>query len=109
MKGAQMPTSRLEWLHKSCSQQNVAKTSGMLNKHADSGHLKQVYSFSGGNFPFSGGGAKPSKFPTKLSNFRQIPSFALEKAVFSPFIGQNVRKFVIFHRHCTHYKGIPID
>ena len=42
-------------------------------------------------------GAKPSKFPTKLSNFRQTPPFALEKAVFSPLIGQNFRKFVIFH------------
>ena len=30
---------------------------------------------------------QPSKFPTKLSNFRQTPPFALEKAVFSPFIG----------------------
>ena len=51
---------------------------------------------SGGNslFPV---GAKPSKFPTKLSNFRQTIPFALEKAVFSPFIGQNFRKFVIFH------------
>jgi hypothetical protein len=43
------------------------------------------------------GGAKPSKFPTKLSNFRQPPPFALEKAVFSPLIGQNFQKFVIFH------------
>jgi hypothetical protein len=51
---------------------------------------------SGGNslFPV---GAEPSKFPTKLSNFRQTPPFALEKAVFSPLIGQNFRKFVIFH------------
>ena len=44
-----------------------------------------------------GGGAKPSKFPTKLSNFRQTPPFALEKVVFSPLLGQNFRKFVIFH------------
>ena len=46
-----------------------------------------------------GGGAKPSKFPTELLNFRQTPPppFALEKAVFSPLIGQNFRKFVIFH------------
>jgi hypothetical protein len=45
------------------------------------------------------GGAKPPKFPTKLSNFRQTPPpppFALEKAVFSPLLGQNFRKFVIF-------------
>jgi hypothetical protein len=42
-------------------------------------------------------GAEPSKFPTKLSNFRQTPPFALEKAVFSPLIGQNFQKFVIFH------------
>jgi hypothetical protein len=42
------------------------------------------------------GGAKPPKFPTKLSNFRQTPPFALEKAVFSPLSGQNFRKFVIF-------------
>jgi hypothetical protein len=47
-------------------------------------------------FTFSGGGAKPPKFPTKLSNFRQTPPFALEKAVFSPLLGQNFRKFVIF-------------
>jgi hypothetical protein len=33
-------------------------------------------------FTFSGGGAKPPKFPTKLSNFRQTPLFALEKASF---------------------------
>jgi hypothetical protein len=44
---------------------------------------------------FAGGGAKPPKFPTKLSNFRQTPPFALEKAVFSPLLGQNFRKFVI--------------
>jgi hypothetical protein len=53
-------------------------------------------------FTFSSGGAKPSKFPTKLSNFRQTPSFALEKAVFSPLIGQNFRKFVISHRDFRH-------
>jgi hypothetical protein len=50
-------------------------------------------------FTFSGGGAKPPKFPTKLSNFRKPPPpppFALEKAVFSPLSGQNFRKFVIF-------------
>ena len=47
---------------------------------------------------FSRWGAKPSKFPTKLSNFRQTPPpFALEKAVFSPLIGQNFQKFIIFH------------
>ena len=34
-------------------------------------------------------GAKPPKFPTKLSNFRQTPSF-------SPLLGQNFRKFVNF-------------
>jgi hypothetical protein len=37
------------------------------------------------------GAAKPYKFSTKLSNFRQSlphPPFALEKAVFNPFIGQ---------------------
>ena len=54
---------------------------------------------SGGNslFRWWGGGAKPPKFPTKLSNFRQPPPpFALEKAVFSPLLGQNFRKFVIF-------------
>ena len=62
-------------------------------------------------FTFSGGGgAKPSKFPAKLSNFRQTPPFALEKAVFSPPIGQNFRKFVIFqevgappHRDFRHW------
>jgi hypothetical protein len=42
------------------------------------------------------GGGEPPKFPTKLSNFRQTPPFALEKAVFSPLLGQNFRKFVIF-------------
>jgi hypothetical protein len=53
---------------------------------------------SGGNSLFPVGAEKPSKFPIKLSNFRQPPpSFALEKAVFSPFIDQNFRKFVIFH------------
>ena len=54
-------------------------------------------------FTFSGGGAKPSKFPTKLSNFRQPPPppFALEKAVFSPLIGQNFRKFVIFPHYIS--------
>jgi hypothetical protein len=32
------------------------------------------YTFSGGNSLFPvGGGAKPSKFPTKPSNFRQTP------------------------------------
>ena len=49
-------------------------------------------------FTFSGGGRS-------LLNFRQNfqisdnppPLFALEKAVFSPLIGQNFRKFVIFH------------
>ena len=51
---------------------------------------------SGGNSLFPVGGAKPPKFPTKLSNFRQTPPFALEKAVFSPLLGQNFRKFVIF-------------
>jgi hypothetical protein len=40
-------------------------------------------------------GAKPPKFPAKLSNFRQTPLFALEKAVFSPLLGQNFQKFVI--------------
>jgi hypothetical protein len=44
-------------------------------------------------FTFSGGGAKPPKFPTKLSNFRHIPPFALEKTVFSPLLGQNFQKF----------------
>ena len=43
-----------------------------------------------------GGGAKPPKIPTKLSNFRQTPPFALEKTVFSPLLGQNFRKFVNF-------------
>jgi hypothetical protein len=53
--------------------------------------------FSGGNslFPVGGGGGKPPKFPTNLSNLRQISLFALEKAVFSPLSGQNFRKFVI--------------
>jgi hypothetical protein len=56
---------------------------------------------SGGNSLFRWwGGAKTPKFPTKLSNFRQPPppppQFALEKAVFSPLLGQNFRKFVIF-------------
>ena len=46
--------------------------------------------------PLSVLGAKPPKCPTKLSNFRQTPPFALEKAVFSPLLGQNFRKFVIF-------------
>ena len=45
---------------------------------------------------FGGPGGKPPKFPTKLSNFRQTPLFALEKAVFSPLLGQNFRKFIIF-------------
>jgi hypothetical protein len=39
------------------------------------------FTFSGG-----GGGAKPPKFPTKLSNFRHTPPFALEKTVFSPLL-----------------------
>ena len=43
-----------------------------------------------------GGGAKPPKFPTKLSNFRHTPPFALEKTVFSPLLGQNFREFVNF-------------
>jgi hypothetical protein len=44
---------------------------------------------SGGNSLFPVGAEKPSKFPINLSNSRQPPpSFALEKAVFSPFIGQ---------------------
>jgi hypothetical protein len=59
--------------------------------------LERVTEYSGGNLLFPVGGAKPSKFPTKLSNFRQTPPFALEKAVFSPLLGQNFRKFVIFH------------
>ena len=59
--------------------------------------LNFIVDGSGGNSLFPVGGAKPSKFPTKLSNFRQTPPFALEKAVFSLFIGQNFRKFVIFH------------
>ena len=54
---------------------------------------------SGGNSLFPVGGGR------SLLNFRQNfqisykppPPFALEKAVFSPFIGQNFRKFVIFH------------
>ena len=52
--------------------------------------------FSGGNslFPVGGGGAKPSKLPTKLSNFRQ--TVALEKAVFCPLLGQHFQKFIIF-------------
>ena len=42
-------------------------------------------------------GAKPPKFPTKLSNFRHTPPpFALEKTVFSPLLDQNFRKFVNF-------------
>jgi hypothetical protein len=45
---------------------------------------------------FFRGGAKPPKFPTKLSNFRHAPQFALEKTVFSPLLGQNFRKFVNF-------------
>jgi hypothetical protein len=52
---------------------------------------------SGGNSLFPVGGANPSKFPTKPSNFQQTPPFVLEKVVFSPLIGQNFRKFVIFH------------
>jgi hypothetical protein len=54
--------------------------------------------YSGGNslFPVVGGGAKPPKFPTKLSNFRHTPPFALEKTVFSPLLGQNFRKCVNF-------------
>ena len=56
---------------------------------------------SGGNslFPVGGGGAKPPKFLTKLSNFQQPPPppFALKKAVFSPLLSQNFRKFAIFH------------
>jgi hypothetical protein len=54
--------------------------------------------FSGGNSLFPVGGRS-------LLNFRQNfqisdnppPPFALEKAVFSSLIGQNFRKFVIFH------------
>jgi hypothetical protein len=45
---------------------------------------------------FRWGGAKPPKFPTKLSNFRHNPPFALEKTVFSPLLGQNFLKFVNF-------------
>jgi hypothetical protein len=63
---------------------------------------------SGGNSLFPGG-AKPSKFPTKLSNFRQTPTFALEKAVFSPFIGQNFRKFVIFHEGGGRTPPLPTE
>jgi hypothetical protein len=46
-------------------------------------------------FSDGGGGAKPPKFPTKPSNYRQppCPQFALEKAVFSPLLDQNFRKF----------------
>jgi hypothetical protein len=43
-----------------------------------------------------GRGAKPPKFPTKLSNFRHTPPFALEKTVLSPLLDQNFRKFVNF-------------
>ena len=41
-------------------------------------------------FTFSGGGAKPPKFPT------YPPPFALEKTVFSPLLDQNFRKFINF-------------
>jgi hypothetical protein len=40
--------------------------------------------------------AQPPKFPTKLSNFRQTPPFALEKTVFSSLLCQNFRKLVNF-------------
>jgi hypothetical protein len=47
---------------------------------------------------FLGGGAKPPKFPTKPSNFRQTLQFTLEKAVLALFkvniseISSNFRK-----------------
>jgi hypothetical protein len=57
-----------------------------------------MYKVSDGNSLFPVGGRS-------LLNFRQNfqisdnppPQFALEKAVFSPIIGQNFRKFVIFN------------
>jgi hypothetical protein len=52
-----------------------------------------MYKASGGNSLFPVGGAKPPKFPTKLLNFRQTPSFALEKTVSGLLFGQNFRKF----------------
>jgi hypothetical protein len=62
---------------------------------------RSCYASSGGNSLFPVGGAKPPKFPTKLSNFRQPPTpFALEKAVFSPLLGQKFRKFLIFRHVC---------
>jgi hypothetical protein len=42
------------------------------------------------------GGAKLPKFPTKVSNFRHTPQFAIEKTVFSPLLDQNFRKFSNF-------------
>jgi hypothetical protein len=57
---------------------------------------------------FRWGGAKPRKFPTKLSNFRHTPPFALEKTVFSPVLDQNFRKFVtkIFATESVHELNI---
>jgi hypothetical protein len=49
--------------------------------------IKQGMTSSGGNSLFRR--TKPPTFPTK-------PNPALEKAVFSPLLGQNFRKFVIF-------------
>ena len=46
-------------------------------------HIISVHVSSGGNS--GGGGAKRPKFPTKLSNFRHTPPFALEKTVLAVF------------------------
>jgi hypothetical protein len=51
-----------------------------------------VFAVAGG----AKGGAKLPKFPTKVSNFRHTPQFAIEKTVFSPLLDQNFRKFVNF-------------
>jgi hypothetical protein len=54
--------------------------------------------YSGGNSLFSSGGGKASYISDKTFIFPTTPPppFALEKAVFSPFLGQKFRKFVIF-------------
>ena len=41
--------------------------------------FKKITPHSGGNF---GGGAKPPKFPTKLSNFRHTPAHLHSKRLF---------------------------
>jgi hypothetical protein len=58
--------------------------------------VMKIMSSGGNSLSPVGLGAKPPKFPTKLSNFRQTPPFALEKTVFSSLLGQNFRKFVNF-------------